>query len=313
MSGSASWVLVRRPAAGGLCGAVVRHEIVSSRRNRLVHALLVVLLGMVAVSALIGWLTNTTVTSVWRQTTAAGLTSAPNPFAAAPPLLYAKNVVIYVVLIGALLAIVLGATAALRARRSRTVDLLLTRPLQVRAYLLAQVAGLSALLGAVLAAACGTAWVGIGLVLRRPLDGTSTARLAGFFAVAWVLLVGFAVLGMICGLHARTQTLALLVPIVAWSVIVFVLPQLGTAALPVSLLNPVPSVVTTGGGFRLVHDVLAPLSVTEQFKTLAGALLGTGPAAGALPAAATVVAFLAAGLLVLLATRREVLRRGLHD
>ena len=294
-------------------GAVIRHELVSSRRERTVHTLLVVFLAMVSASSLIGWLTNQTVTRVWQQTTDAGLTHAPNPFTGAPPLAYAKNVVIYVILIGALLAIVLGATSLLRSRRSHTVDLLLSRPVDVRVYLAAKVTGLAVLLATILAAAAAVTWVSIAVILHHPLGVGPTLRLAGFYTVAGILLMGFVVMGMISGLYARTQTSAVLSPIVVWSVIVFIVPQLGTAALPVSLLNPVPSIVTTGGVFSVVHTLLGPLSVTEQFKTISGALLGTSPTGGAIPALATVIAFLTLGLAVLLRTRRDVLRRDLRD
>ncbi len=294
-------------------GAVIRHELVSSRRERTVHTLLVVFLAMVSASSLIGWLTNQTVTRVWQQTTDAGLTHAPNPFTGAPPLAYAKNVVIYVILIGALLAIVLGATSLLRSRRSHTVDLLLSRPVDVRVYLAAKVTGLAVLLATILAAAAAVTWVSIAVILHHPLGVGPTLHLAGFYTVAGILLMGFVVMGMISGLYARTQTSAVLSPIVVWSVIVFIVPQLGTAALPVSLLNPVPSIVTTGGVFSVVHTLLGPLSVTEQFKTISGALLGTSPTGGAIAALATVIAFLALGLAVLLRTRRDVLRRDLRD
>lgn len=299
--------------ASGPFAAVVAHEVLSSGRNRLGHVLLAVFLGMVAVSATIGWLTRTTVTSVWRQAVLAGLTTAPNPFAAAAPLADARNVAIYVVMIGALLAVVVGASATLRARRSRTVDLILTRSVGTRTYLTAQVTGLSLLLAAVLATAGVSAWLGIWLVARHPLGLTSTVRLGAFFAAAWLLLAAFAVVGMIAGLHARSQTLALLAPIIAWSVVTFVVPQLGTAALPAALLNPVPSVPTTGGVFGVLHTVLSPLSVTEQFKALAAALLGTGPADKSVGAATTVVAFLVVAIVVLLTSRRDLLRKALHD
>ena len=299
--------------AGGAFTAVVAHEVLSSRRNRLGHALLVVFLGMVAVSAAIGWLTRTTVTSVWRQAVAERLTTAPNPFAAAAPLADARNIAIYVIMIGALLAVVVGATTTLRARRSRTLDLILTRSVGVRTYLAAQITGLSLLLAAILTTAWVSAWLGILWVAGHPLGLASSARLGAFFAAAWLLLTAFAALGMIAGLRARTQTLAVLAPIIAWSVMVFVVPQLGTAALPAALLNPVPSVPTTGGVFAVLHTVLFPLSVTEQFKVLAAALLGTGPTGGSAGAAAAVVAFLVIAIVVLLTSRRDLLREGLHD
>ena len=66
--------------------------------------------------------------SVWQKTVQAGLTQAPNPFAYVSPLYYARNTVIYLVLIGALMAIVVGVTSAMRDRKARTLDLVLSRP-----------------------------------------------------------------------------------------------------------------------------------------------------------------------------------------
>jgi len=293
--------------------ATLQQEVLSARRERMPQVLLVVFLGMVSVSSLIGWLTHRTVTSVWETTRAAGLTTAPNPFAHAASLSYVKNVVIYVVLIGALLAIVLGVSSTLRSRKSRTTDLVLSRPVDVAVHLGAKLTGMAIWLGAILAVAGALTWVSIALIMRGALSSGDTIRLAAFFGVAWVFLLVFVVVGMLSGIHSRRETSALLLPIVAWSVIVFVLPQLGTAALPVSLLNPVAAVPVEGGAFAGVQQIVGPFALGEQFKTLSGAALGTGSSGSLGLAAFAIVTALAAGLLVLLGTRRDHLRRDLRD
>lgn len=294
--------------------ATARHELSSAHRERMPQALLVVFLGMVAASSLIGWLTNRTVTRIWEQTRADGLTQAANPFTRVPSLYYAANVVIYVVLIGALLAIALGVTSALRGRASGTLDLVLSRPLTARAYLAGKLAGTAGWLGLVLLAAIVVNWVSIGIIRGGILTIGDTLRLVAFYGLAWLFLLTFLVLGLICGIQARRETTALLVPIAAWSVLAFVLPQLGTAARPVSLLNPVPGVTTEGGAFAVIHSFFGPLSLTEQFKTVSGSVLGNdqvgGSAAGAL--ASLLLALLLGGA-VLLSTPRGRLRRGLHE
>jgi ABC-2 type transport system permease protein len=293
--------------------ATVRHEVLSARRERMPQALLVVFLGMVTVSSLIGWLTHRTVTSVWQTTVAAGLTTAPDPFAQATPLSYVRNVVIYVILIGALLAIVLGVSSTLRSRRSRTTDLILSRPVDVAVHLGAKLAGMALWLGVVLAMAATLTWLSISLILRSALGAGDTARLVSFFGLAWAFLLIFVVFGMLSGVHSSRETSALLLPIVGWSVITFVLPQLGTAALPVSLLNPVAAVPVQGAGFALVQQAVSPFALAEQFKTLSGTLLGTGGAGSVGTAAAALAIALAVGLLALLGTKRDHLRRDLRD
>jgi len=294
--------------------ATARHELRTAHRERLPQVLLVVFLGMVAASSLIGWLTHRTVTQVWEQTRGDGLTRAPNPFGKVSPLYYAANVVIYVLLIGALLAIALGVTSALRGRASGTLDLVLSRPVDTRAYLAGKLAGTAAWLGLVLVVAAVVNWASIGVIVGEVLGVEETLRLAGFYVVAWLFLLTFLILGLLSGIHSRRETTALLVPIVAWSVLAFVLPQLGTAARPVALLNPIPHPITDGGVFPAIQSVVGPLSLTEQFKTLSGSVLGNDRVHGSASVAlvSLVVALLLAGA-VLLSTPRWRLRRGLHE
>lgn len=111
------------------------------------------------------------------------------------------------------------------------------------------------------------------MITRAPLGIDNTARLIGFWTLSWVLLLTFVLLGMLAGLRSRREATAFLVPFVVWSVVAFVVPQIGTAARPVSLLNSVPAVATPGAGFDMAAMITRPLSVTEQFKQVAGQFL----------------------------------------
>lgn len=146
--------------------ASARHELLNNRRSRTAHLLLVVFVGMVAASSVIGWLTNSTVTGVYEKILAAGLTSAPNPFSHVFPLYYASNSVIYVVLIGALMAIVLGVQATLRDRKAATIDLVFSRPVSPAARLLGQLAGLGVVIAVVLAVSMAISWALISVIVR---------------------------------------------------------------------------------------------------------------------------------------------------
>ncbi|MGV8966821.1 MAG: ABC transporter permease [Cellulomonas sp.] len=292
----------------------VRHELLSSRRERLPQVLLVVFLAMVSVSAGIGWITNHTVTGVWEKTRAAGLTTAPNPFTDVSALYYARNTVIYIVMIGSLLAIVLGVSSVLRGRASRTVDLILSRPISTRTYLAARLTGMATWLAVVVAVAGVISWISLTIIARQPLAWADSARLVGFFALAWAFVVAFVLLGMVSALYSRRETTALLVPIVVWSVVTFVLPQLGTAAHPVALLNPVPAIANQGGSFPLIQSIVGPLSISEQFKTASGILLRDDQITGNLIASLLwILAAITVGIAVLLATRRDQVRKDLDE
>lgn len=293
--------------------SIARHEVTGLRRERLPKVLLILFVVMVMLSSFIGWLASTTVTSVWRESVRVGLTTAPNPFADMSPLYISRNTVIYVVLIGALAAIVLGAMSGMRDRRARVTDLILTRPVSGREFLAGKALGLGAVLAGITTLVSMIAWVTLA-VIAGPLGWGATLRLLAFFALVLVVLQTFALLGLLSGLRSREQTGALLLPISIWALITFVLPQLSTGANPVSLLNPVPAPPATDGAFAVLHAVLGPLSLTEQFKTVSGLLLANPDVIGSASLAVAVLGF--ALLLVtgaLFATPRTALRTVFHD
>lgn len=296
-----------------VAAVVARHELLASRRNRAPQLLVGMFVGMVAFSSLIGWLTETTVSGIYRQVLADGLTTQANPFTDVAPLFYARNTVIYVVMIGTLMAAALGVQSALRDRKATTADLVLTRPTPARSLLAGRMMGIGALLAVVVAVSTAISWAAISVITHSPLGAGDSLKLIEFGLLTWVLLVGFAALGVLGGLYVKKETSALLAPFVAWAVIAFVLPQLGTAARPVSLLNPVASVPQTSGVFHAVSYVTAPLSITEQFKTASSAILEGSSGGFPWLAFAVVGLFAAALVAAVVATPPSRMRGGASE
>jgi len=291
-----------------------RYEMLNTRRARTAHLLLIVFIGMVVASSVIGWVTNQTVTGVYEKVLADGLTTAPNPFTGVTPLYYARNAVIYVLLIGSLMAIVLGVQATLRDRKAATTDLVLSRPVGTAARLLGQLAGLGVVLAAVIGISFAVSWIIISVINGAPLGWAETGRVIAFCLLSWVLLTTFSLLGMLTGLRSKQETTALLVPFVIWSAVAFVLPQIGTAARPVSLLNPVPAVNSTGGYFDFVSMVTGPLSVTEQFKRASSIILQDTTVTGdATSSTLILLAFLTVMTVIVVATPRNRMRSGVNE
>lgn len=291
-----------------------QHEILNARRTRTAHLLLFVFIGMVVVSSVIGWVTNQTVTGVYEKVVADGLTTAPNPFTGVTPLYYARNAVIYVMLIGSLMAIVLGAQATLRDRKAATTDLVLSRPVGSAARLFGQLIGLSAVLAAAIAISFIISWVIISTIHASPLAWSDTGRVIIFGLLSWVLLTTFALLGMLTGLRSKHETTALLLPFAIWSAVAFVLPQIGTAARPVSLLNPVPAVNPTGGYFDFVSTITGPLSITEQFKRASSLILQDTTVTGNAGVSILVLLlFLVVMAVIVVATPRNRMRSALNE
>lgn len=291
-----------------------RQEIKSLKREKLPQALLIVFVGMVSISSFIGWLTKRNVTGIWQKVKDSGFTSAPNPFANVPPLYYLRNTVIYLVLIGALLAIVLGVSSIVKDRKAGAFDLVLTRPVKASSYLLGKLLGITLWLGIILGLVTVISWISLAFITGKSLSVSDSVRLVGFFGMALVLLLGFTLLGMISAIYSSRETSALLLPISIWSVITFVLPQLGTAEHPVSLLNPVPTLAAHGGAFSILNSIFGPFSLTEQFKSSSNWILGNPDYTGN-PSLSFIVLTLtlAIGSTVLISTHRDRLRRKLDE
>jgi ABC-2 type transport system permease protein len=295
---------------------VARQEIRCTSRERLAVALLAVFLGMALVSSAIGWASHHTVMSVYDETILLMGRSIPNPFAGVSALDVTSNSVIYIVLIGALLATVVGVRSSVRDRRAGVADLVFARPIGARTYVAGKLLGVQAWIGIVIVAAMAATWVGVWVVNGRPLSFSETLSLLAFHALAWIFLLPFTVMGMVAGAKARNESTALLVPILVWVAIVFVVPQLGTAQNPTAVLNPVPAPVSSQDlFFRVNHVVLRPISITEHFKHAGAVILhlrdaGSSAIAGDLGSLAA-VAILSLAALTLVT--RTTLRRPLHE
>ncbi|MHB1411989.1 MAG: ABC transporter permease [Thermoleophilia bacterium] len=296
---------------------IAGQELRAARTNHLAMMLIGIFTGMVFVSGFIGWEAHHTVTSVYQETLREGATSAPDPFAAQQPLGLIKNTVIYVILIGGLAAILLGVQAAAGDRKAGVLDLLYTRPVSIGQYTAGKLLGIQCLTGLVLAAAAAMSWIVIWLIQGRALSFPDTGSLAAFFALAWLFLLPFAALGFILGAMSRRETSALLVPILVWVLAAFVVPQLGTADHPVSLLNPVPAQPASQGPFfSFNRRVLQPLSITDRFKNASAGLLHLDEQAGqsrtgdwlSLAGIAAASCFAAR-----LAARREIMRKPFYE
>jgi len=269
---------------------------------------------MVTASAGIGFLTNQTVTDVYNKVISQNLTTAPNPFDGVSNLYYARNSVIYVLLIGSLMAITLGVQSGLRERKLKIVDLVLTRPINIKILMLGKLAGIGIVLIAAIAFSMILSWIILSLMIGGALGYSDSIRLVAFALVTLLLLLGFATLGLISGIRSRHEASALVLPIVLWSVIAFVIPQVGTAARPTALLNPVPTLGVGGGYFDWIGPFTAPLSITEQFKNASSVILQDPNVQPDLASSLlSIFIFALVMVLVLLSSSRQTMRQSLND
>lgn len=288
----------------------VVQELRAARRERLPQLILGVFIVLVAAASFIGWLTRVTVTSIYNEALRQGVTNQPNPFLHASALDPVKNIVIYVALIGALLAIILGVQSTLRDRKAKVLDMVFSRPISKRHYVAAKFIGISAWLGIVMCAAAVFTWLSLWIIHGQPLALWPTGRLAVFFVISWLFLAPFTAIGMISGLASKRETSALLAPILLWVLLTFIVPQLGTAAEPISFLNPVPAQVASSGVFfQINHQILQPISYIDHYKRLSADTLGYDNASWKTQALETGLSVMA-GVAVLIGFAPKAIRKG---
>ena len=254
--------------------AAFKHEFLSSVRSRSPQLVVAVFLVLTSISSLIGWLTVRNVTNIYREILKQGLTKSPNPFAGTNSLYYLRDSVIYVILVGSLMAIVLAAQASLRDRKSSAELLIKTRNVNLLHRVLGQLAAIGVIIIALEMTALASSVATIWMIQNQTPSVAILVHIMLFGAISGALMIGVASLSFAFALFAKTEESALLYPIVTWATITFTVPQIITSAHPVALLNPTPTIATGTGMAQTAVNSLSPFMLMEHFKSIANALLG---------------------------------------
>jgi ABC-type transport system involved in multi-copper enzyme maturation permease subunit len=261
---------------------IARHEIQSLFRERTFILLLAVFAAMTLASAYIGWSSQHTIDQVYtaaaEQMRQSGKVAPSSPFADYPHLALLKNMMIYITLIGGLLAISTGYTAGMRERKAGVVKLLFSRPVGKEDFLFGKLLGISFVLAAVMLLAAAISTVSSAVLVN--LNIQDIIRLFSFYGFSWVYLLGFALLGFSFALVKDDEVVALLIPIIFWVAITFVLPELTSALYPTGSLNPtLPQTdILQSPTLMTIHNAVYPFSISENYKGIAATILDIGAA-----------------------------------
>lgn len=265
-----------------MIATIAAQQIVSLRRQRVFLALLGTFLIMTALAGVIGWSSHNTIVRAYdeavRVLAAAGKPAPPNPFAHKPPLSLLSNMAIYIPLIGALVAIVLGHLSMTDDQSSGIGRLVFSRPVSRTSYVLGKMLGAAAALAAILVVSLVVSALSLLIVNGSPPSLAELGRLFLFYGLAWLYLMVFALVGMVTVLMTRRQSLALLAALGVWLVLTFAVPQFTSGAHPTSSLNPVSQPVSTSQAFFDFTSKGRPYSVSEQYKEASARILDTARA-----------------------------------
>lgn len=254
--------------------ASYRNELKLSVRDRNPQIIFIIFLFLTSLSSLISWLTVRNVASIYQSIKRLGFTKASNPFAGISSLYFVRNSVIYVILVGSLLAIILGTQASIRDRKSLTSPLIKSRNVSLPSKYSGQLLAIFTILFLALTIVTAAAYISIWLIQGHPISSSPALHLVAYAVTSWFLLIAIASFSFAYGFFTSAEENGLLVPFIAWSVVTFITPLIATGIRPVALLNPTPSLITDSGVPHALQLSLSPFIVMENFKSIANSLLG---------------------------------------
>lgn len=262
--------------------AVIARQHVSALARRQTFVLMLgVLLLMTALSGFIGWSSHSTITRVYEETVrtlaAKGVPAPANPFDSEPRLALLNNMIIYVPVIGALLAIIIGHLSVVDDRYAGVTRVIFSRPVARSSYFWGKLGG-GAFAGTVILLAClALSAVTVTLVNGDPPTATELVRLAGFYMLSGLYLLLFVLIGTVTALLTRSGSMALFVAVAVWVLVTFATSQFTSGLRPVASMNPVTDPVTgTQSNFFEVTSKAKPIAVNEQYRTLSTKILTAG-------------------------------------
>ncbi len=262
-----------------MIATVARQQLMLLRRQRTFVVMLATLLVMTTLAGVLGWSSHHTIVRVYEEAVkllaASGKPAPPNPFTLKPTLSLLSNMVVYIPLIGALLALIIGHLSIVEDETNGVARLICTRQLSRTNYVLGKIASAAAALAAVLIASLAVSSVSL-LVVNHAITSGEFARLSLFYGLSWLYLMVFALIGMVAVLITRRRPIALLVAMATWLVITFAIPQLTSGLRPTQSLNPITDPVSTSQTFFKITSHARAWSIVEQYKQASGRILGTG-------------------------------------
>lgn len=264
-----------------MIGVIASHQVLSLRRQRILTLSFATLVGVTVLAGVLGWSSHQTIVGVYDEAVkllaTRSMGAPPNPFLLKPVLAMFSNMVIYITMIGALVAVILGHVTIADDEANGIGRLVFSRQVTRVHYAIGKLAAAAVVLAAVLTACAVLSGAALALVNRTVPSASDVGRLAGFYVFSWVYLMLFVTVGMVTVLIARRRSLGLLSAIGVWLVVTFVFPQFTSGLRPTQSLNPIVDPVSTSQAFFRVTARARPYSISEQFKEASGRILATAP------------------------------------
>jgi ABC-type transport system involved in multi-copper enzyme maturation permease subunit len=263
-----------------MIAAVASHQILALHRKRVLGFLVGSLIGVTLLSGVLGWASHQTIIGVYAESAkllgSRGLAAPLNPFLLKPELSLLSNMVIYVTMIGALVALVLGHLTVAEDETTGIGRLIFSRRLSRGQYAVGKVTASAIILGLSMTACALVSVLALWIVNHSIPSIGDIGRLAVFYGFSWLYLMIFALVGAIALLSTGRRSLGLLAAMGAWLIVTFAVPQFTSGLRPSQSLNPIVDPISTSQNFFKITRRARPFSIAEQFKEASARILHTG-------------------------------------
>lgn len=232
---------------------------------------------MSALSTYIGWSTSDTIMDIYNASVVE-LKASNQPIPTIPfsqeTLIIIKNMIIYIVLIGALLSITFGHIIGINDRKAGVTRILFANSFSKNSFLMGK--SLSTLSVLALAIILSFTMSIASLFLIGVFSLSNLMSVFEFYLASFIYLSGFAFLGIYFAIKTNSSAKAILLPLLLWIIITFALPQMSSALYPTSSLNPVlpQTNLLDSPILAIIHNIVYPFSISEQYKELSANILG---------------------------------------
>ena len=252
-------------------------------RDRSVLILVGFFAAMVLVTAWLGWSASSTVNAIYADAvtylTAAGQPVPPNPIGETAPLAVLRNLGVYISLIGAFGAIVIGHLLIETDRKAGTLPLIGARPFDRRHFALGKMRALAMATGAMMAVTGTISVATLFVIPGLNIGAADLMHLALFLLASWAYIATFGFLALGAASRFSGPASGLISATVVWLIITFVLPELTANVHPTAAINPIATLAPTPDTtfFHYMSTILGSFSLSEAFAWMSGNLLSFLP------------------------------------
>ena len=256
---------------------IAGHSIRTSFRDRVFVIITVLFLTLSVISVFIGSSTRNAEMKAYQDIVALlqsqGATSLP-PSPAVAPLAILKNIIQYISMIGAVLAVFLGFDAFSGEREGGTLSLLLTRPLYRDQLLSGKLLGGAGVIGLLLGITFLFNTVLFAAVTGLMPNLNELGRLFTFIVLGFLYLMSFYIASLYVSIKMRNKAFAFITMMIVWMLVSFVIPQLADTQRNFAYaLNSTAKTVTQIPSDTVASKAIEAFSPAVQFQNVGKDLL----------------------------------------